>query len=138
MQPFLAMITPLSGGGMRPDNTLPGGQPYPDQGLPGQPGIWPRPPQGGPPQWGGGWGAGAGGPRPDQGLPGQGGPNYPSQGLPIGPNQDLPKPPDEEPAIEGGVWVLVSVPGYGVGYIEVHPGVKPDQELPGSGAQPKK
>ena len=37
MQPFLALITPLSG---HPDQGLPGGGNYPDQGLPGQP---PRP-----------------------------------------------------------------------------------------------
>src|SRR3982750_292231 len=76
MQPFLAMILPVGGGGGEPprpwgpinypDQGLPGNQPYPDQGLPRPPlGTWGgRPPLytdiGGPgPQ-----------PYPDQGLPG--------------------------------------------------------------------
>jgi hypothetical protein len=95
MQPFLAMILPVSGGVPThpiapggppprpwgpinyPDQGLPGNQPYPDQGLPGQqPGIW---------------GGGGVGNYPDAGFPGPqpGGPvrpwgpiNYPDQGLP--------------------------------------------------------
>src|SRR3982750_310167 len=86
MQPFLAMILPVGGGGGEPprpwgpinypDQGLPGNQPYPDQGLPRPPlGTWGgRPPNyvdiGGPgPQ-----------PYPDQGLPGN--QPYPDQGLP--------------------------------------------------------
>jgi len=123
-QPFLALITPVSegGGGGPPLGTWGGvGQPYPDQGLPGQqpggpPGIWggpwqpPYPSQGpgfpthpiapgGPPL--GTWG-GVGQPYPDQGLPGQqpGGPVRPDNSLPGqglgtwgGANQPFPTPP---------------------------------------------
>jgi len=139
MQPFLAMITPLSSGG-QPDQGLPGQPNYPDQGLPGQPpGIWPspgypahpiapgRPPGiwGGPPTY------------PDQGLPGWqprpshpiapggrppgiwgGPPSYPDQGLPPiyhpgHPDHGLPSQPCVWPS-----------PGH------------PDQGLPPSGLQP--
>ena len=104
MQPYLALITPLSG---HPDQGLPGGGNYPDQGLPGQP---PRPAH--PIAPGGGGGSPShpiyhpGHPDhglpayPDQGLPGggQGGspshpiyhPGHPDHGLPAYPDQGLP------------------------------------------------
>lgn len=101
MQPFLALITPVSSG--EPSHPIaPGGPPprpwgpinYPDQGLPQPPlGIWGgRPPPyvdiGFPGQQPGIWGPIY---YPDQGLPGQqpgqpprpwGPINYPDQGLP--------------------------------------------------------
>jgi hypothetical protein len=122
-QPYLALITPLSG---YPDQGLPPGSPpgiwggpplYPDQGLPGQPprpthpiapggrppGIWGGPPtypdQGLPGQPPGYWG-GVAPPYPDQGLPGgQGGvPTHPIH-IPGIPDQGLPPgepvPPDQ-------------------------------------------
>ena len=111
-QPYLALITPLTG---HPDQGLPGGGNYPDQGLPGQP---PRPAH---PIAPGGSGGSPSHPiyhpghpdhglpaYPDQGLPGGGGqpPGYwgganphPDQGLPGGqggrPDQGLPPFPDQ-------------------------------------------
>ena len=98
--PQLYMIIPVGGldSGARPDQGLPGHQPYPDQGLPGGQGGRPshpiyhpghpdhglpaHPDQGLP---------GASGGRPDQGLP-----PFPSQGLPEGgtdiPSNELPMP----------------------------------------------
>jgi hypothetical protein len=103
MQPYLALITPLSGG--HPDQGLPPQPVYPDQGLPGQPpGIWPSPghpahpiaPGGRPP---GIWG----GPPsyPDQGLPPGGSVGvWPSPGVPTHPwvppaGEELPPPPED-------------------------------------------
>lgn len=118
MQPYLALITPLSGG--YPDQGLPqpqppaGGGAYPDQGLPG----WqPRPGRPIDPGYGypierPGHPIAPGG-RPDQGLPGEAGARpdhgyvpYPDQGLPGMPGvpthpwvppegETLPPPPDE-------------------------------------------
>lgn len=87
MQPYLALITPLGGGGGVPTHPIaPGGPPprpwgpinYPDQGLPGNQ------------------------PYPDQGLPGY--QPYPDQGLPGNqpyPDQGLPQPPGTPPL---GIW----------------------------------
>jgi hypothetical protein len=127
-QPFLALITPLSGG--HPDQGLPSPQPpqppgvwpgpgYPDQGLPGQPpGIWPSPghpahpiaPGGRPP---GIWGGAP--PYPDQGLPGQPpgvwpSPGYPAHpiapgGWPGRPDQGLPPVPGVWPGVPTHPWV---------------------------------
>jgi hypothetical protein len=118
-QPFLALITPLSGG--RPDQGLPGGGYYPDQGLPG----------GGP------------GGRPDQGF----NPDYPSQGLPgggPGPSHPivLPGAPPGSPGspshpiyITGNPSHPIYVPGYpdqglpgGQGGVPTHPWVPPEGE----------
>ena len=89
-QPYLALITPLTGhpdqglppsGGGRPDQGLPGHQPYPDQGLPGgqggrpsQPIYHPGHPDHGLPE------------HPDQGLPGGSG-GRPDWGLPPFPSR---------------------------------------------------
>ncbi len=111
MQPYLALITPLSGA--HPDNSLPGQQPGIDNSLPGQPpypsqgpgfptnpiapgGRPPYPSQGpgfpthpiapgGPPL--GTWG-GVGQPYPDQGLPG-----FPETGQPGSPTHPIVIPP---------------------------------------------
>lgn len=100
MQPFLALITPLGGGGYpdqslpgnqpRPDQSLPGNQPYPDQGLPGYQ------------------------PRPDQSLPGN--QPYPDQGLPRpqpGPSHPIFFPPE---------------PGHPAHPIELPPNLPPSTE----------
>jgi len=100
---------PLPPGGVI-DNTLPGDQPYPDQGLPGSQ------------------------PRPDQGLPGS--QPRPDQGLP----GDQPKPshPIVLPPDSGG-WLPVYIwgpndPRPGTGLPGEQP--KPDQGLPGSQPHP--
>ena len=134
MQPYLALITPLSRGGERPDHELPGGGGHPSHPIyhPGHPdhGRPVRPdnslPGSGMPSWGGGWGSGN---RPDQGLPGQGGhpshglPGYghPDQGLPGGgvepksslyagvPESGIPQHPDKPNPEGDGEWVLVAL-----------------------------
>jgi hypothetical protein len=139
MQPYLAMIVPVSnaGHGERPDHSLPGGRPvYPGHGLPEYPID---------PGWGGGWGSGAVDPgwgrpifhpgHPDHGLPSspghpsQGpiyGGGHPSQGLPWAPAlpdntlpgaqpkvyaAKVPPTPPESVNTEDGVWVIVNVGG---------------------------
>jgi hypothetical protein len=134
-QPFLALITPLSGG--HPDQGLPPVSPgYPDQGLPGQPpGIWPSPgrpthpiaPGGRPPVY------------PDQGLPGgQGGvpthpihiPGVPDQGLPPGETipPDQVSPPQLPEGYEDDLVVAVKSPGGEWQYTSYD--VAPDQGQP--------
>jgi len=108
-QPFLALITPLSGdaGGGRPDNSLPGGGLHPGNRPPGSwdgehpgnrpPGSWDGPVDPGYGQGGGpvdpGWGAGA--PHPGNRPPGSF-PGYPSTG-PIVPPQGGTPVEDYEP-----------------------------------------
>lgn len=126
MQPYLAMITPLTGN--HPDQGLPPGQGgYPSQPIyhPGHPdhGLPPYPDQGLP---GGGHGQGG---RPSQpiyhpGHPDHGLPAYPDQGLPAGgqggrpthpihipgvPDQGLPEP---EPIPPGVVPPIALPPEY--------------------------
>jgi hypothetical protein len=119
MQPFLAMIVPVSNaGGDRPDNSLPGYHP----GHPVDPG------------WGGGWGGGAVDPgfgrpifhpgHPDHGLPSQ--PGHPGN-RPPGSWGGRPDRPDNSLPGQGGhPWL----PGHGDG------GLRPDQGLP-PGLAPK-
>jgi hypothetical protein len=115
MQPYLAMIVPVSnaGGGEHPSQPIhhPG---HPDHGLPsgGYPshGL-PQPPL---PGWGGGWGSGN---YPSHGLPGS--PGHPDHGLPPSaqpkssmyagvPESSIPSHADK-PNPESGEWVLVAL-----------------------------
>lgn len=79
-QPYLALITPLSRGGERPDHELPGG------GYPSPPIYHPGHPDHGLPSGGHPWLPGhlGGGNRPDNSLPGSGGPVDPGFGRPGG------------------------------------------------------
>ena len=107
-QPYLALITPLGGGGGGfPDNSLPGGGLHPGNrppgSSPGYPSGQPLPPGGpvdpsygrpdwGPvdPGWGGGWG---GGPHPGNRPPGSG--EYPTGGPIVPPQGGTEVPADE-------------------------------------------
>ena len=133
--PQLYMIIPVGGldSGARPDQGLPGHQPYPDQGLPGGQGGRPshpiyhpghpdhglpaHPDQGLP---------GASGGRPDQGLP-----PFPSQGLPEGgtdiPSNELPMPqPPQE--YEDDLIVAVKKPNESEWTVKAYdPALYPDQ-----------
>lgn len=157
MQPYLALITPLTGG--HPDQGLPGFQPYPDQGLPGaQPG--PSHPiyiPGAPPGFPGSpshpiyipgvpthpIAPGGGGGRPTHPIAPGGGGNYPDQGLPgdqpsIGNPIYIPPSEGQPP----GIWIPVfpsqlpspggTTPPWGINIDQPDQGlpVPPDQ-LPG-------
>lgn len=88
-----AFVPARVGGGGRPDQSLPGYQPYPDQGLPG---YQPYPDQGLPGFQ----------PYPDQGLPGFR--PYPDQSLPPVVNfDDMPEHP-ELPDLNAGNWQYVA------------------------------
>ena len=138
MQPFLALITPVSSGTPTPPIYYP---PYPDQGLPPYP-SHPIAPGGSPgtpthPIYNP--------PYPDQGLPGQPPGIWPSPGYPshpIAPGGPTvlpavteaqigthPEKPDPEAA---GVWVLVAIGGGAIAWAWMEPPepVVPDQGLP--------
>ena len=132
MQPYLAMITPLTGG--HPDQGLPGGggasggeRPTPPIYHPGHPdhGLPAYPDQGLP--------GGSGG-RPDQGFD----PNYPNQGLPGHPGRPgHPIAPGGRPVDPGFGWGGGERPGQGLppGQRPIDPGYgvgseRPDQGLP--------
>jgi hypothetical protein len=147
MQPFLAMITPLSGGGGPVDPgygvpgwpshpIAPGGRPpgtwggvppnYIDIGLPGQPpGIW-----GGSPAW------------PSHPIAPGGQPPHPDQGLPGYPSHPI-APGGRPPGIWGGAppWIDNTLPGPQpvpgwppVVMPPIAPGGKPPE--PGNGLSP--
>lgn len=91
MEPFLALITPLTGGNQPPGQPAhpiaPGGQPpYPDQGLPPFP-SHPIAPGGGGQQPPGIWGPTD--PRPTHPIAPGGAPPYPDQGLPPYPSHPI-------------------------------------------------
>jgi hypothetical protein len=103
------------GGGMHPDQGLPGSGARPDQGLPGS------------------------GARPDQGLPGSGG--YPSQGLPGGGHIDnnLPgapghpdnRPPSQPPQVAPGhTLVMIRSADGKWHYASIAPGSPPPRPEP--------
>jgi len=90
IKPFLAIITPVvapPGGGGGGGGGGGDGDPYPDQGLPGEQPI-PSHPIFYPP------GTEPGAPYPDQGLPGE--QPYPDQGLPPFPSHPIVLPPEGE------------------------------------------
>ena len=132
--PQMFWIIPVESSG-RPDNTLPGNQPYPDQGLPGGQGGYPshpiyhpgHPDHGLPAYPDQGLPGGSGG-RPDQGLP-----PFPSQGLPPGgeniPNNELPIP--EPPANHADdIVVAIHRPGEEWVVKAYDADARPDQGLP--------
>jgi hypothetical protein len=122
MQPYLALITPLSPGGPGIDNTLPSAPVYPGHGLPTPPG--PIDP---------GWGVtppvdpGYGRPGFAPGLPGHDLPWAPAR-----PGHDLPNAPGRPdntlpgdsgfglPGVKG--FVFAFVPGTGWGWVDVELG----------------
>lgn len=130
------------GGGNYPDIGLPmpqppgggGGGNYPDQGLPGGPAH----------PWLPGHLGGIGGPRPDQGLPGGRPPHVgnrpPGSGGPFPTHPiyrpDKPTPPGTSPG--AGMWVIAYVPGKGLVWTPVTPGVpeKPQPTPPEGGPPP--
>ena len=116
MQPYLALITPLTG---HPDQGLPPVSPgYPAHPIaPGSPGAPTHPIAGAPPGF---WG-GVAPPYPDQGLPGagQGGlpshpiyhPGHPDHGLPAYPDQGLPpQPPQGGTTVPEDVYTPAPIP----------------------------
>lgn len=124
-EPFLALITPLTGsgagGGGSPSHPihLPG---YPDQGLPGGSGGSPSQPSH--PIAGGGGGSGGSPSHPIHNPP------YPDQGLPGG-GQPLPPdvtPPELPPELESQAIVLTHLPGQDWTF-RAYP-VGPDQGMP--------
>jgi hypothetical protein len=130
MQPFLAMVYPISG---HADQGLPGQGGRPDNSLP-QP---PRPtdPGYGHPAWGPvdpGYGQGRPN-RPDQGLPGYGHPDaglpvqpgHPSGGFPVAPGH----PDAGLPGGGGGSTLPVWSPRFG--WLIMHIANQPDNTLPG-------
>lgn len=121
---YLAYIIPVDQGA-RPDQSLPGNQPYPGQGLPGfqpypdqgLPGNQPYPDQGLPVQL----------PRPDQSLPGN--QPYPDQGLPrpqLRPTHPIYVPIAPPPG-SGSPEHPIYIPIYPAHPIVIPPNTPPDQ-----------